>query len=127
MPLAGNHTFNTVDLTAYSPSVGGTPVAAYMRVPFTGTVRKITCIIGAAITTANGLITVTNATQGTTLGTIAIVQSGSAAGQYQFTALPTGANTTIQVNEDDVLVFTPSLASGASVPGHFSAAIRCGY
>lgn len=127
MALNGNHTFNTVDLTAYSPSVGGTPVAAYMRVPFTGTVRKITCIIGAAITTANGLITVTNATQSTTVGTIAIVQSGSAAGQYQFTALPTGAAATIQVNEDDVLVFTPSLASGASVPGHFSVAIRCGF
>lgn len=127
MPLSPNHTLNTIDLTAYSPSVGASPVAAYMRAPFTGTVRKITCIIGAAITTANGLITVTNATQGTTLGTITIVQSGSAAGQYQFTALPTGAASTIQVNEDDILVFTPSLASGTTVPGHFSAAIRSGY
>ena len=34
MSLPGNHTLNTIDLTAYTPSCGAAPVAAYIRVPF---------------------------------------------------------------------------------------------
>jgi|GEM_PF-1305873 len=122
MALPGNHTLNTINLTAYTPSCGASPVAAYFRVPFRSTIRRFTGILGGAITTADGTITVTNATQGATVGTFTVTQSGSAAGQ-----LFSGAPTTValsQVNEDDVLVFTPSGASGASIPMHFSLVIR---
>jgi hypothetical protein len=120
MALPGNHTLNTLDLTAYTPSCGATPVAAYMRVPFRAQLKKFTGVLGGAITTADGTITV--AVNGVTVGTFTITQSGSAAGQ-----LFSGATTTTMlsyVNEDDVISFTPSGASGATIPMHFSAVLR---
>lgn len=122
MSLPTNHPFNTINLTGYTPSCGGTPVAAYMRAPARGKIRKFTGILGGAITTADGTITVTNATQSTTVGTFTVTQSGSAAGQL-FSGTP-NSDAVASVNEDDVLVLTPSGASGASIPMHFSLSIR---
>lgn len=122
MALPVNHNLATQHLTGYTPSCGGTPVAVYMRAPFRGRVMKYTGILGGAITTADGLITVTNATQSTTLGTFAVTQSGSAAGQL-FSGTPT-TQAAAEVNADDILVLTPSLASGSSIPMHFSLVIR---
>ncbi len=122
MALPSSRTFNTVDLTAYTPSVGASPVAAFVRVPTRGRVLKFSGILGGAITTADGTITVANVTQGTTIGTFAVPQAGSATG-----LLFSGAPSTValsQCNEDDVLSLTPSGASGASIPMHFSIAMR---
>lgn len=120
MPLPGTHTVNTVDLTVSSPSIGASPVTVYMRVPFRSRILKFTGILGGTITTADGTITV--AVNGVTVGTFTVTQSGSAAGQ-----LFSGATTTTilsYVNEDDVISFTPSGASGSSIPMYFSAALR---
>src|SRR5262245_49489110 len=57
MPLPGNRTLNTADLTAYTPSCGASPVASYVRVPFRCRLLKIAGILGGAITTADGTIT----------------------------------------------------------------------
>jgi hypothetical protein len=122
MALPANHTFNTVDLTAYTPSCGTTPVVAYIRANMRGVVKKYTGIIGGAITVADATITVANVTQGTTLGTFALTQSGSAAGLL-FSGAPT-TNALSQVNEDDVISFTPSGATGTTIPAHFSLVIR---
>ena len=122
MAYPGNHTLNTIDLTAYSPSCGASPAAAYVRSPFRGYILKFTGILGGAITAANGTVTLTNATQGTTVGTFTVTQSGSAAGQYQF-GLPTSI-AVAEVNQDDILVLTPSGAAGASIPMHFSVVLR---
>ncbi len=122
MALPSSRTFNTVDLTAYTPSVGASPVAAYIRVPTRGRILKFSGILGGAITTADGTITITNATQGTTVGTFTVTQAASAAGLL-FPGSPS-TSAVAQVNEDDVVVFTPSGASGASIPMHFSATIR---
>lgn len=122
MALPGNHVLFTLHLTGYTPSCGGTPVAAYIRAPFRASIRKFTGILGGAITTADGTVTVTNATQSTTIGTFTVTQSGSAAGQL-FSGAPL-TTAVSQVNEDDILVFTPSGASGATIPMHFSVAIR---
>lgn len=122
MALPVHHTFNTTDLTAYTPSCGTSPVAAYVRVPFRSTVKKFAGILGGAITTAD--CTVTVAVNGTTIGTFTATQAGSAAGQ-----LFSGSPTTLalaQVNEDDVISFTPSGASGAAIPMHFSIVVREG-
>jgi hypothetical protein len=118
MPLPGNHTLNTIDLTAYTPSCGGTPVAAYARAPFRCRLLKATGILGGAITTADGTITVS--VNSNTLMTFAVTQSGSAAGQL-FSATPASPT---YLNEDDVIVLTPSGASGSNVPMHFSIALR---
>lgn len=120
MALPNNRTFNSADLTTYTPSVGTTPAAAYVRAPFRGKVLAFTGILRGAITTADGTITV--AVNGVTIGTFTITQSGSAAGQ-----LFKGAPTTVTlscVNEDDVISFTPSAASGTTIGMDFSVSIR---
>ncbi len=118
MPLPGNRTLSTNDLTAYTPSCGSSPVAAYIRVPFRCRLLKVTGILGGAITTADGTITV--AANATTLATFTVTQAGAAAGQL-FSATPPSP---AYLNEDDVLVLTPTGASGASVPMHFSISVR---
>jgi len=118
MPLPGNRTLNTADLTAYTPSCGASPVVAYVRAPFRGRLLKVAGILGGAITTADGTITVS--VNGTPVASLAVPQSGSAAGQL-FSAVPASPT---YVNEDDIIALTPSGASGASVPMHLSLAVR---
>jgi hypothetical protein len=122
MALPNSRTFNTLDLTAYTPSVGASPVAAYVRVPTRSRILKFSGVLGGAITTADGTIAVANITQGTTIGTFTVAQAGSAAG-----VLFSGAPSTVglsQCNEDDVLSLTPSGASGASIAMHFSITMK---
>jgi hypothetical protein len=124
MAYPGNHTLNTVDLTAYSPSCGASPVAAYARAPFRGFIQKFTGVLGGPITTANGTVTLINVTQGTTVGNFTITQAASAAGQYQF-GVPNSLSVAA-VNENDILELLPSGASGASVPLFMSVVLRTG-
>jgi hypothetical protein len=118
MSLPGNHTLNTIDLTAYTPSCGATPVAAYIRVPFRCRLLKATGILGGAITTSDGTVTVS--ANATTLASFTVTQAGSAAGQL-FSVIPPSPT---YLNEDDVIALIPSGASGASIPMHFSVAVR---
>jgi hypothetical protein len=118
MPLPGNHTLNTVDLTAYTPSCGAAPVAAYIRVPFRCRLLKATGILGGVLTTSDG--TVTASVNANTLASFAVPQSGSTAGQL-FSAIPPSPT---YLNEDDVIMLSPSGAGGAAIPMHFSVAVR---
>jgi hypothetical protein len=118
MPLPGNRPLNTADLTAYTPSCGASPVAAYVRAPFRCRVLKVTGILGGALTTTDGTITVS--VNAVTLATFAVPQAGSAAGQL-FSVVPPSPT---YLNEDDVIVLTPSGASGAAIPMHFSVTVR---
>jgi uracil phosphoribosyltransferase len=121
MPLSGAHNLNAIHKTAFSSSVGTTPVTAYMNAPVKGAIRKVTGILRGAITTADGLITINNVTTGGVVGTFAVTQSGSAAGQI-FSLVPTYTNSL--VSEDDVLSIVPSLASGATIGMDFSVSFR---
>ena len=118
MPLPGNHTLNTEHLTAYTPSCGASPAAAYIRIPFRCRVLKATGVLGGAITTTDGSVTVT--ANGNTLATFTVPQAGSAAGLL-FSAVPPSPT---YLNEDEVVVLTPSGASGAAVPMYFSLSVR---
>lgn len=118
MPLPGNRPLNTADLTAYTPSCGASPVTAYVRAPFRSRLLKITGILGGAITTTDGTVTVS--ANATTLATFTVTQAGSAAGQL-FSIVPPSP---IYLNEDDVIALTPSGASGAAIPMHFSISVR---
>jgi hypothetical protein len=118
MPVPGNHTLNTIDLTAYTPSCGSSPVAAFIRVPFRCRLLKATGVLGGAITTSDGTVTVSVNSSAVT--TFAVPQSGSAAGLL-FSSVPASPT---YLNEDDVIALTPSGASGAAVPMHFSIAVR---
>ncbi len=118
MPLPGNRTLNTTDLTAYTPSCGASPVAAYVRVPFRCRVLKVAGILGGAITTADATITVS--ANAAPLATFIVTQAGSTAGQL-FSVVPPSP---VYLNEDDVIVLTPSGASGAAIPMHYSISVR---
>jgi hypothetical protein len=118
MSLPDAHTLNTIDLTAYTPSCGAAPVPAYIRAPFRSRLLKATGILGGAITTANATITVT--VNGTSVATLTVPQSGSAAGQLFSVTMPSPT----YLNEDDVIALTPSGASGASIPMYFSIVVR---
>jgi hypothetical protein len=118
MPLPNHHTLDTIDLTAYTPSCGTSPVAAYVRVPFRCRLLKVAGVLGGAITTSDGTVTIS--ANSTTLASFTVTQSGSAAGQL-FSAVPPSP---AYLNEDDVIVLTPSGTSGSSIPMHLSVAVR---
>lgn len=119
MALPGNHTINTSYLTAYTPSVGGTPVAAYFRVPFRCRILQVSSVLGGAITTADASVACA-VNGGTAFATMTITQAASAAGTVstQVPPSPTYANT------DDYITMTPSLASGSNIPAMFQVTIR---
>lgn len=123
MALTVNHpTLKEVTVHCHSASIGGTPAAAYTRSPFRGKIVKLGVITGGTITTAD--CTIATAINGTAItgGSVTATVSGAAAGQL-FSSVPTAANSVI---EDDVISFTPSGASGSSIPGTFFAVIQMG-
>jgi hypothetical protein len=118
MPLPNVHTINTADLTAYTPSCGTSPIAAYIRAPFRCRLLKATGILGGVVTTSDGTVVVS--VNANSIASFAVPQSGSAAGQL-FSVIPPSPT---YLNEDDVIVLTPSGTSGASIPMFFSIAVR---
>lgn len=124
MALPIHSPFNNRDKTCYSPSVGASPVAAYTSAPFRGRILGVSGILGGALTTADATVTVTNVTQGVTVGTFAVPQSGSAAGQM-FSGQPATVSSA-QVNASDVISIVAAGASGTNIPMHFSVAFREG-
>jgi hypothetical protein len=120
MSLPNPHPFTDIQVGCHSASIGASPIAAYVRAPFRGRLIAVGGVTGGTITTADCTVAVAINGTAVTGGGFTITQSGAAAGQ-NFNAVPTAANV---VNEDDVISFTPSGASGASIPGSFYAVIR---
>lgn len=56
-----------------------TAETVYIPIPFAGTISKVTSVLTNAITVANSTVTIKNSS-GTTMGTITVAFSGSAAG-----------------------------------------------
>src|SRR6188472_1386225 len=113
MALPEPHPVSEMAVQAFSRSIGATPEAAYIRAPFRGKLMKVGCVTQGAITTAVNGTAVTG-------GSITVTAAGAAAGQH-FGATPTAAR---EVNEDDVVSFTPSGASGAIIGGQMYAVFR---
>lgn len=122
MALQTPHKQTSVQLDCHSPSIGASPIAANVRAQYRGTIQQVGCVTGGVITTADASVAVAINGTAVTGATIAVTTAGAAASQH-FSANPTGANF---VNSDDVITFTPSLASGANIPGSFYAVIRMG-
>jgi len=116
MALPTNHPLLRENFaTVYCPSIGSSPVAAYIRVPYRARIGKVSVIPQGTITTADCTVTVAvNGTTNTALaGTLPV--SGAAPG----VAAVWTPTTTVVVNEDDYITFTPSAASGSSIAGVF--------
>jgi len=74
----------------------------YFPVPFGGTVSRVTTVLEGAISGSNLVVTVKNSS-GSSMGTITVTQSGSAAGDVDF--LNPSSNNTVSDN-DYILVQT---------------------
>lgn len=120
MALPNNRPFTEERVQVATTSIGATPVVCYAGVPSRGVLTKLSLVAQGAITTADCAIAV--AINGTTNSALAFTLpvASAAAGQI-VTAIPTSP---VYVNEDDVLRFTPSGASGASIGGVFTAYVR---
>ena len=68
-----------------------TASTVYIPIPFAGTVTKVVTVLEGSLTTANATVTVKNAA-GSSMGTLTITQSGSAAGDID-TLSPVSNNT----------------------------------
>jgi predicted TIM-barrel enzyme len=114
------HRLNVVHKSSYSSSIGASPVAAYIRVPFRSQVTLVDAVTHGTITTADCSVAV--ALNGTAISgsPFVIPVSGAAAGQVA-SMTPTSP---IYANVDDVLSFTPSGASGSNIAATFSAALK---
>ena len=116
MVLPEPHPLSEVQVTAFTSSLGTTPVATYVRAPFRGKVLKLGVVQSGAVT---GTSTVTTAINGTAITGGAVSVTAGSAGSH-FSAAPAALN---DVNEDDVISFTPAGATG-TVTGHCYAVIR---
>jgi hypothetical protein len=116
MAYPNNRVFSEERVSTSTTSIGGTPVACYVGVPFRGRITKWSLVAQGAITTADAAIAVAvNGTANSAMaGTLPV--ASAAAGQI-LTVVPTSP---VYVNEDDVVKFTPSGASGASIGGLFT-------
>jgi hypothetical protein len=114
--IPGNHPIlKEAFSTAYCSSIGGTPVAAYIRVPYNCRLGKLSLIPYGTITTADCTVTVAiNGTTNANLGGTLPV-SGAAAGN----AASWAPAALVYAAEGDYITFTPSGASGASIAGAF--------
>lgn len=68
-----------------------TASTVYIPIPFAGAVTKVVTVLEGSLTTANATVTVKNAA-GSSMGTLTITQSGSAAGDID-TLSPVSNNT----------------------------------
>lgn len=116
MALPVNHPLNEVQLDTYSSSIGATPTVGYVRSPYRGKILKVGCIQSGAVT---GTSTIATAINGTAITGGSIAVTAGSAGTL-FSATPTAAQ---RVNEDDVISFTPSGATG-TVTGNMFVVIR---
>jgi hypothetical protein len=105
----------------HSQSIGTTPVAAAIKVPFRGTVVEVGCTPSGTVTSTTSI---SYAISGTVMGgsPMSLVSTGAGIG-VSVSAVPTNANA---VTTDDYITFTPGSGAGAAVPAMFYAVIRAG-
>jgi hypothetical protein len=118
MALPELHPIHEDQVMAHTSQIGAGAAPAFVRAPFRGKVLKVGVVQSAAVT---GTSTITTAINGTAITGGAIAATGGGTGSH-FSAVPSGAN---DVNEDDVISFTPAGATG-SATGHCYAVIRRG-
>jgi hypothetical protein len=114
---------------SFTTSIGASPVVAVARAPHRGRLEKFGVVTAGTITVANATLTMSVNGTNVTGGTATVLQSGAAAGQHFSSRVSgTGPSAATPANgfvfEDDVIAWTFSGASGASIPAYVYAHVR---
>jgi hypothetical protein len=120
MTLSVNEPFNEVVVTCKTASVGTTPVAAWCVAPARGRVVRTYAVLEGTITAAPAAIAVA-INGGSNIGSLSIPVGVAGSGAAD---VPSAAGVSKEVGEGDFISFTPSGATGASIPATFHAVIR---
>jgi hypothetical protein len=122
MAVPGNFPFGDVVLSEGTTSIATTPVAASMVAPCNGILRKVYAA-SAGTTTGTIAVSVTvNGGSDVTGGGLTIA-AGAGGNNPGLDLSKVGANV-VNVNEGDLITFTPSGGTGSSIAGAFAAVIR---
>ena len=120
MAYPSTHKLTVVHISAHSPSIGASLVAAYLRVPFRCSIEKLTAVANGAITAADCSVAV--ALNGAAISGSPFTLPVAGAGAGQVASMTPTAKT--YANEDDTVSFTPSGSSGANIAGNFTAVLK---
>jgi hypothetical protein len=119
MTLPINEPFNEVVVSCKTASVGTSPAAAFAVAPVKGRIVRTFAVLEGTITGTAAITVAINA--GANIGALSL--AAGAAGTAASDA-PAAAGVARDVQEGDVISFTPSGATGASIPAQFHAVIR---
>src|SRR5437868_15150368 len=103
------HKFNVVHKSSYCSSIGGSPVATYIRVPFRCQIGLVDAVTHGTITTADCSVAVALNGAAISGSPFTIPVSGAAGGQIASMT----PSSPVYAIADDVISFTPSGASGS--------------
>jgi hypothetical protein len=120
MALPVNEPFNEAYVTCKTASVGTTPVAAWCVAPCKGRIVRTFAVLEGTITTAPAAIAVA-INGGSNIGALSIPVGVAGSGASD---APSAAGIAKDVQEGDFISFTPSGATGATIPATFQAVIR---
>lgn len=123
MSVPSHSPFSDVYLSAATASIGATPVAASVVAPCAGILRKVFASPDGTTTGTIAVAVAVNGGSDVTGGALTIAAGLNARNSPGLDLTKVGVSV-VNVNEGDVITFTPSGGGGASIPGAFAAAIR---
>jgi Flp pilus assembly protein TadG len=121
MALPSNRPYNEVYLTGHMADLATASSTAYIAATHRGRLKRAFTIIANSITTANATVSVK--VNGTTIGTITVTTSGSAAGDVD-TAYFGYQGTANFVSEGDLITFVSDGASDTTTITRCTAVIE---
>ena len=120
MALPVNQPVNEVAVFGKTASVGSTPLIAQTVAPVKGRIVRTYAVLEGTITTAPAAIAVA-INGGSNIGSLSIPVGAAGSGASD---VPSAAGVSKDVQEGDFISFTPSGATGSSIPAQFVAVIR---
>jgi hypothetical protein len=122
MSLPNVRPVNEWGVDTYCASIASSPAAVSVVAPVKGKIVR-TFAVSNGTTTGTVAITVTTTQSASDIGAGGLsIPAG--AGALPVEDFPTNAGGNAQVNEGDVITFTPSGGTGSSITGYFCAVIR---
>lgn len=121
MPVPSNRPINEAIVVGHMADLATADSTAYMVATHRGRLKRAYTVIANAITSANGSVAVK--VRGTTVGTITVTQSGSAAGDVDTVYLGYQGTNNF-VNEGDLITFVSDGAANTTTITRCTAVIE---